>query len=587
MSESIVSTKELREELENLLGVYFYELHGFFREILVSNYDCVVFLARRCLVLYRLYQKLFESEPEESLEVHRVYQENCILSDKAIGQISKQKNNAKILIVDDVLIHGNHLWNVYQEIITILPDSDITPRVYMRSECCPSPSVPNEFWDKLTWQNTSRNGQWMELSDRIVSAIYYSNVPYISYLGAYHVEKNIDFIQNCPNLEVIDSTNLGQKRVGCRSRVLFCENQRPPFLKTVSALDCIRVYESPADNCYMVIPYSFTKALRKDTSQEFFEKLATQLPPSMVHIREQFMKAHADNSSVWELYRHRLFKALISYIFGLCFFRSRQQSHEIETFDLELGFDAKTAEELRGISYASILPLLEQGSEIWGGFFSETYQENGFFVNKLEDIRKQGLNCDTYWDYIRFHRAYEESRVAEANVKDYKGKLPGLSIDYVLRREENLESRRTVATQILSLNDSGCATSTFALSEDGEVYTSFLSNGEQSFRILFERYPFIIRKMIYLEEMAQDVYEYLNALFDWMRKWKAMHTGGQQNIDNIDLDKMEAELTAFYEEKRGELPAQNVVSILEDPIYWKAENITPLRAFHKKYFSVE
>lgn len=588
MTESgIVTTKELQEELENLLGVYFYEFYDFFQEIISSDYDCVVLLARRCLVLYRLYQKLFEMEAEGDSERKLVYQDNRILSDKAIGQISRQKSDARILVVDDVLIHGNHLWSVCQQIAAILPKADITPKVYMRSECTASPSVPAEFWEKLVWQNTSRNGKWMELSDRIVSAIYFSNVPYISYLGAYHIEKSIDFIENCLYLEVIDSTNLGQKRVGCRSRVLFCEKQRPPFLKTVSALDCIRVYESPADNRYMVIPYSFTRALRKDSSQEFFETLAAQLPQSMAHIREQFMMEHSDNLPVWELYRHRLFKTLVSYIFGLCFFRGRYQPDQIEIFDLELSFDAQTAEELQGLSYESILPLLEQGSEVWGRFFSDAYQENSYFVNCLEEIRKHGLTDDTYRDYIRFHRAFEEKRVEESNKTDYKGKLVGLSIDYILRREENLELKRKVAAQILNLNDSGCATSTFALSEDGKAYASFLSNGEQSFRILFERYPFIIRKIIYLEEMEQNVWNYLSALFGWLKKWKAAHKGGQQNIDRIDLDKMEDELTAFYEEKQGEFSQVNVVPILEDPIYWKAENIEPLQAFHKEYFSIE
>lgn len=588
MTESgIVTTKELQEELENLLGVYFYEFYDFFQEIIGSDYDCVVLLARRCLVLYRLYQKLFEMEAEGDSERKPVCQDNRILSDKAIGQISRQKSDARILVVDDVLIHGNHLWSVCQQIAAILPKAVITPKVYMRSECTVSPSVSAEFWEKLVWQNTSRNGKWMELSDRIVSAIYFSNVPYISYLGAYHIEKSIDFIENCLYLEVIDSTNLGQKRVGCRSRVLFCEKQRPPFLKTVSALDCIRVYESPADSRYMVIPYSFTRALRKDSSQEFFEMLAAQLPSSMAHIREQFTMEHSDHLPVWELYRHRLLKALVSYIFGLCFFRGRYQPDQIETFDLELSFDAQTAEELHGLSYEDILPLLKQGSEVWGRFFSDAYQENSCFVNCLEEVRKHGLTDDTYRDYIRFHRAFEEKRVEEPNQTDYTGKLPGISIDYILRREESLNLKRKAAAQILNLNDSGCATSTFALSEDGRAYASFLSNGEQSFRILFERYPFIIRKIIYLEEMEQNVWNYLRALFNWMKKWKAVHKGGKQNIDRMDLDKMEDELTTFYREKQGEFSQMNVVSILENPIYWKAENIEPLQAFHKEYFSIE
>lgn len=571
-----VSMKELRDKLEEILGVYFYEFYTFFQEIISSEYDFVVLLARRCLVLYYIFRKLFDAD-DASESALSCAGHPRILSDKAIGQLLYLRGQeARILVVDDVVIHGNHLWCVCAQLEKLLPEAKITPKVYMRSDCQKNPTVPKTFWERLQWSNQSRDGQWMELSDRIVSTIYCSNIPYISYLNAYHVERPTTLEEPC-DIMFIDSTNMAQRHLECTSKVVFCNQDRPAFLEAVSNLDCVRVYESKYDSQMMVIPYSFTKALHTDRMQAFFSRLAGLLPDNMSHTKAQLAgqttSMAEDIVKIWSLYQQRLFKALTSQVFGLFFFHGRCQPSDTLSFYLEMSFDSETARELCAITYEDIQLLLRHGADELGDYFCPNLKENEYFALCFSGLRRSGQSSENYEDYIQQHREYEEQRITQNG--RYNGKLPGLSVDYILNQEDTLDGKRFAAAKVLSLNDSGCMTSSFNYNEDGSAAASFVSNGEQSFSLVLRRYPYIIRKIIFLAERRQNVSAYLEGLESWLRN------------RTKDADKMMRELREFYAQNKNRLSNINVTTILEEPDYWVDDDAYELSAFHREYFSIE
>lgn len=571
-----VLMKELRDKLEEILGVYFYELYIFFQEVISSEYDFVVLLSRRCLVLYYIFQKLFDSDEAAESAPSRDRRPH-ILSDKAVGQLSRlQGQKARILVVDDVAIHGNHLWRVCAQLEKLLPEAEITSRVYMRADCQRSSAVPKDFWERLEVSNQSNNGQWMELSDRIVNTIYCSNIPYISYLNAYHMERPADMAE-FGDIMFINSTDMVQRHLECASKVVFSNQARPAFLEAVSYLDCIRVHESRYDSRMMVIPYSFTKALRTERMQAFFGWLAGLLPDNMSHTKAQLavqtIGMAEDTVKMWSLYQQQLFKALTSQIFGLYFFHNKCQLSDALSFYLEASFDSETAQELCAMTYEDIQPLLGHGADEVEDYFYPSFKENDHFALRFLDLRRGGQSKGTYEDYVQQHREYEEERVARD--ERYNGKLPGLSVDYILNQEDTLEGKRFAAAEVLRLNDSGCVVSSFDYNEDGSAAASFLSNGEQSFSLIPKRYPFIIRKMIFLAERRQDVSAYLKGLESWVRNRAE------------DADKMMGELRGFYARNKEHLSNNNVTTILEEPDYWMDDDAYALSEFHRKYFSIE
>lgn len=576
MNDNHYLTELLREKMEDILGLYYYELYDFFLDIITAEYDYKILSARRCLVLYQIFQRLFCLDAESSTDDVRLRSlssaPGIVMSDQAAAQLSELSENAKVLLVDDVIIHGNHLWNAYCSIISYQPRAAVTPRVYMSSSCPKAPNISDEFWNSLLWTDQSKWGEWMELSNRIVNVIYCANIPYISHLVGYRIDKSFKLNEYCPaGATVLNNTNASQKRMDCISQVLFCERDRYPFFKSVSLLDCVRVFESPYDSELMVTPYSFTKAVRKDACQSLFEKLITYLPDYMPHIKEQLLVQRKDVPT-WDLYRLRLFKALVSQIYGVCFFNNGTFAPDkMWTSALTMSFDKKIAREFEIIDYASMGSLLYAND--FDYYFCEEFHERDKFVELFEQVRQNPIE-NRMSDYIHLHRAYEEDRLQE---RHYKGKRTGISTNYILTASKDVSEMRQIAAQILNLNDSGCATSIYALSEDGKAYAVFLSNGEQSFRILLERYPFIIRKLIFLEEHGLNVLQYLEALFVW---WE------ETSASNNDTQKKSRELLDFYFAHKGKLAEESVVSILDNPDFWDEKETEELQEFNKGYFSM-
>lgn len=444
----------------------------------------------------------------------------------------------------------------------------------MCSNCPKASNISDEFWSSLLWIDESKWGEWMELSNRIVNVIYCANIPYISHLGAYRINKTVKLNKYCPvgTTTVLNNTNVSQKRMDCVSQVLFCERDRYPFFEAVSLLDCIRIYESPYDSGLMIIPYSFTKAVRKDTCQQFFKKLTTYLPDYMYHVKEHLL-TQKNNVPVWDFYRMRLFKALVSQVYGVCFFSNGEFApNKVWTSALTMSFNEKIAREIERIDYVSISPLLYAND--FSCYFCEKFQEQNEFVGFYEKVSQNPIK-NRMSDYIYLHRVYEENRL-QSMEDNYKGKKLGIAISYILTTAPNMSEVQQIAAQILNLNDSGCATSTFALSEDSKAYAVFLSNGEQSYRILFERYPFVIRKLIFLEEHGLDVTQYLDALSNWWKNFYGSDT----------VEKRQRELLDFYHDHQGKLAEESAISILEELDDLDEREIKEFQNFNKNYFSM-
>lgn len=570
---------KLRKKMEELLGVYYYELYDYFLNIAVADYDCKVLIARRCLILYQLFLCLFKADAlSDRREDQRLAQlgecDSKVFSDYSTARFYALNEKARILLVDDVAIHGNHAWNVYRQISDILPSADITVRVYMLSDYPNSTSISRDFWSRLVWTEKSQCGEWMELSNRIVEVIYCSSVPYISYLGAYRIFGALD---SFTDMTVIDNTNTVQKQMRYRSRVLFFDKALPPFFGRVSALDCLRVYkdESDSDGSCVVIPYCFTRALRRDSIRPFCKSLADLLPESMSHVKSQLLLERKDTPA-WDLYRVRLFKSLVSHMLGVYLLKDEAVDREFMSFVLKKSFDEEIARELEGIDYPAVEALLANSCDALEQYFCEDFQEREEFTGFLAETRKNRQdNNNIYLDYIWKHRRFEEARLKEGD-PSYSGKYPGLSVNYIIRSAGDLNKNRYAAAQVLSLNDSGCATSTNALSVDGKAYAPFLSNGEQSYRVIPERYPLVVRKMIFLEERKQDVEKYLDALFAYYDK----------TLSEMDAKKRIQDLKDFYDAYRGELLKLNVTSILEKTDYWDPEEKERLLQFHQQYFPI-
>lgn len=544
MDKHTDSIKSLRARLEEILDEYFDELYDYFRFVIEYDADYKILIARRCLVLFQIFTQLFWAD---GIRIGK----GVVLSDWAIPKFGGKFARKKIMVVDDILIHGTHIGKICADLEQYGVLDNIELCVYMTTD--DSKYLPCEIEKRLRCAERAVGSEWRELSNLIVKAIAASNIPYTSFVGAYTLErKNCFFSDNNMAEKIVNESRI-QTEVGSSSFLLFKNKPEPEVFRHFSYQSCIRVYQNKDSELITWIPYCFTRAVRKDKINKFFHNFADKLTvcPS---IREELLTDKEDNE--WNIYRLNLFDAFLSHLYGLYFFREEGYIGFFDCDTIAKSFGEEIALELVNVSYSQIEPLLKQTCRWESDYFEEYFEENEnlekCFSNISSNNISQTVNC-----YLSQYR-----KLSAAGLKTGKYRPRGLSIDYMLQSASDFQ--RQLCARILNHMDTGKAAAVYGLSDGGEVYASFLPSGEVSYQIILEKYPEIIRQMILLEEENLDIDEYLALL----EKRGAVEP------------KEKAELSEFLERYRGQLRKWNVVDILENRALWKHRGVP---AVYKEY----
>ena len=538
MDEHIDSIKSLRARLEDILDEYFDELYDYFRFVMEYDADYKVLIARRCMVLFQIFTQIFWADGIQAGK-------GVILSDWAIPKFGGKFAPKKIMVVDDILIHGTHIGKIWADLERYGVTDNVELCVYMATD--DRKYLPDGIERKLRCAEKAVGSEWRELSNLIVKAIAASNIPYTSFVGSYTLERKNCFFLNNNTVEKIVNESRLQTEVGSSSFLLFERQPEPEIFHHFSYQSCIRVYQNQNSELLTWIPYCFTKAVKKDNINKFFHSFADKLTicPS---IRRELLTDRGN--SEWDIYRLNLFDAFLSHLYGLYFFREEEYIGFFDCDTMVKSFGEEIAAELVNMSYGQIEPLLKQTCRWEDNYFEECFEEHAelkeSFSNISSDNIAQTMNC-----YLLQYRKLSTSML---EVGKYRPR--GLSIDYMFQSASDFQ--RQLCAVVLNHMDTGRAAAVYGLSDDGEVYASFIPSGEVSYQIILEKYPEIIRQMILLEEENLDIDEYLTLL------------------EKRDVVKPEekTELSEFLEKYRGQLRKWNVVDILENRDLWKHRGVS-------------
>lgn len=537
-----------KEVLQKVLGKYYDDLYDFFLEIVTAKYEIKILIARRCLVLYQLFLQIFYADNID-LEIYgKVYSDRFIL-----GNYEELKGKS-VLLVDDILIHGRKVDEIYSDIkknMESFGEGSIDIWVYMMTDC--KKCISDETLAKIEAKEPAVEWEWKTLSDGIVSAIYAMNMPYTSFVGAY-VSQDVQLLyNNAKNVYVIENSSVSQENVGCKTKILFSEQTRPKLFDILSYVECVRICESNGNN--IVIPYVFTKALKSNSLNDFFEKFAC-LCEEFPRIKDELLNQNKGNT-----YRLRLFNALLCHIYGLYFFANNSYKPEIFGIDtLVKSYGEQIAEEFYKITTQQMQVFLEHDCGSMENYLCDDVKENTDLENIYKELLGASDNYDEiYLKCIRKHREKDEER-AEENKK----RLFGITTDYLFALATDMNARRECAKNMLGSMDTGCAAASYAKVSESNAYASCISPGEQSFRLILEKYAEIIRKMIFMEEQNLDIEAYLKFIKDALKLKEEQYS----------------ELEEFYRDNYGNLKNSNIVSILEEQKNWK---IPDVKKYNQEY----
>lgn len=187
------------------------DLTGFVSKIYLAEYDFKVLMARKFSNLFMALLEL--TREEDGGRVRHLYEKKFprktdvprIVSNRALQFIKKEivakkksGSTLRILLVDDIIVHGRTLSGVYMFLKELLEEAGITDYVIhvwgyaeSRNEVMDLPGL-----EKRKVKKICNKAQWYEISNEIIDIFYLLGQPYTSYI---------------PNCRICEKTETGQK----------------------------------------------------------------------------------------------------------------------------------------------------------------------------------------------------------------------------------------------------------------------------------------------------------------------------------------------------------------------------------------
>ena len=257
-----------KKKAKEILGTNFVVVYRFFRKVLESKYHYKIFRSRRCQVLLNIFAPIILDELSQEDPNIWERDKGIFISDNSLIKYKEDIISGKksVLLVDDIMIHGRGLKQLYEMIDPGYKMDNI--KIYILAKNHEECNVNSGILDRLDVELPVFEWGWKELSSQLVNLIYYNATPYISYVGSYCGEISDEksdwndklwklFQQE--KIEWVDNTNNNQKQMNEASSVIFEKNELPNLFNSLCYACCLRIYENSDLKKRTLVPYIFLK----------------------------------------------------------------------------------------------------------------------------------------------------------------------------------------------------------------------------------------------------------------------------------------------------------------------------------------
>lgn len=178
-----------RKELlqKKLSDKKYYDICKFVEEVYLMDYDLLILMARKFFNLFCVFNEL-NKEKYERMGIPYAHTGE-IISNRALPLLRKDIKEGKykkVVIADDIIIHGRSIREVYDELEKLWPDIEVIFASYMRNE--DEGIAYDDIRRKINSRYVVETEEWREMSDEIVRTFYLSGRPYISYLPFFSLD---------------------------------------------------------------------------------------------------------------------------------------------------------------------------------------------------------------------------------------------------------------------------------------------------------------------------------------------------------------------------------------------------------------
>lgn len=485
-----------------------HKLKKFFdTQLLSQDYWLIIYMDRRCSSLLRTYPAT-----SEKCDI-MIVSHNALPGMFHMLKDYQKAGTKKILVADDILIHGRTIQSVWNYLTNIcgIPADKIDIDIY--GYCISPPKcLTEQVKRRILPMRMLGQSAWRNLSNQFLAIVLKSGLPHASFVMSYgkYLSHSTVNISSLPMKDVV-SVDLSSEDL---ERVVWLPQHHS--LNELVAACCMRAVYSRQTSRLSLIPFVITNPVRRDRLPSLFKSLANHLPKSCENLRNAFAYSCLPNieeldswnvaNTALEEYKMRLLNCILSVWFGAVFRREFFDNSvvplEIDVDILKYSFSVPIANDIAKLEQAAFNGwewrdckeinscLFQQGEDRYINDDSDK-----LYVLLDEALERNKSTPQWLW-YDFFARVGEEDDVrAEKNL----GRLLGLPSTYLKKITNGLDSLLAYLTDAW---DQGAAALTYR--SIGDVCQTYNTAGEQSFQYYQKRYGLQIEG---IRQAANTVWE--------------------------------------------------------------------------------
>lgn len=482
--------EEVRDRIQEILESDYQDVYDFFLKYLSSDYPYIVLMSRRCLVLCQIFTSIF------ILEKKKWDAMPLIISDKGIYAYRKSMKGKKVCILDDILIHGRALGEIYDRIYKyagVEPDA----AVYVKNSSADYGDININKKVNSIYEYSA--AVWRPLSDRFVSCIYAATAPYTSYVAAFSSYEALSSFEKLRENKALVFDDISKEMQKEYHLEAYCSYEKngffAPVFESLCLEKCVRFYVDRAREKVLVIPYVFIKSFNLKQVDTLLESFSESLPAKLNGIKHALIQPEDGERNYQTEYKLMLLTCILSNLYWIYYKRTYSLNMDwfMDTDTITKSFGKEISGELEKMMDMDLSSLYEFEYSDREHPVDITDEETRYLCEQLEKSVHKNKES-VVRDYFQKAWALDEKRA-----KEHKSRLHGLTTELFTKKIPLSEGPQYwIYNNLINSWDTGIAASRCDISSDGTVAGCFNVPGEQSYRILLETYPYLMKSLVFL-----------------------------------------------------------------------------------------
>lgn len=380
------------------------DIRDFFKNILAKKHECIIFISRRCYILFLMYVVT------EGWKYHNICTDLGMFARRKLLKTCKT-----VLIVDDIGYTGGSIRKVLKRLTFYIPSNcqlDVilyaVNKRYLGKKSDELKKLNIKSYTELT------NRQCQELSTCLISAILSAGIPYITFIYPIWGKVKKLLKENHSDFIAGYQKSLFKECRWKNSFLNLVNEKNMDWANRISDYSCIRIYQNPKNNAIYFLPFVFLKSLKAGKAKEWYLRVANVFEKSNA---KMIAKEIREMLNVDQILEAEAIEYLSSAFSCFCsksiteFMDLQQYVEEVEGENVNFLCDSFSEVFVETIKKCD----KEFVKIFWEIFYKEISQPEDFFINNFY------LNQPYFDDLVAYLKEYADiENVYEVSYKVFE-----------------------------------------------------------------------------------------------------------------------------------------------------------------------